>query len=85
MNNLYVITGPAVVGKSTISYEIGRRLEKLVYFRNTLVRRNYFSNYLNIKENKSFLIKFYENLLLENNNKLHSRDLIIEKLFDKNN
>lgn len=29
MNYLYVITGPAVVGKSTISYEIGRRLEKL--------------------------------------------------------
>ena len=30
MNKLYVITGPAGVGKSTISYEIGKRLEKSV-------------------------------------------------------
>ena len=28
MNKLYIITGPAGVGKSTISYEIGKRLEK---------------------------------------------------------
>ncbi len=33
--------------------------DKSVYFRNALVR----SNYLNIKEEKSYLIKFYENLL----------------------
>lgn len=30
MNKLYVITGPAGVGKSTVSYEIGRNLEKSV-------------------------------------------------------
>ena len=30
MNKLYIITGPAGVGKSTISYEIGKRLEKSV-------------------------------------------------------
>lgn len=30
MNKLYVITGPAGVGKSTISYEIGKRLNKSV-------------------------------------------------------
>lgn len=30
MNKLYVITGPAGVGKSTVSYEIGKKLEKSV-------------------------------------------------------
>ena len=38
--------------------------DKSVYFRNALVRSNYFNNYLNIKEDKSYLVKFYENLLL---------------------
>ena len=55
--------------------------EKSVYYRNTLVR----SNYLNIKQDNSFLIKFYENLLLGKNNNLHSRDLIVEELFNKEN
>ena len=55
--------------------------DKSVYYRNALVR----SNYLNIKEDNSFLIKFYENLLLGKNNNLHSRDLIVEKLFNKEN
>ena len=59
--------------------------EKSVYFRNALVRSNYFNNYLNIKEDNSFLIKFYENLLLGKNNNLHSRDLIAEELFNKGN
>ena len=40
---------------------------------------------LNIKEEKSFLIKFYENLLLGKNNNLHSKDLIVEELFNKEN
>lgn len=30
MNKLYIITGPAGVGKSTISYEIGKKLAKSV-------------------------------------------------------
>ena len=30
MNKLYIITGPAGVGKSTISYEVGKRLKKSV-------------------------------------------------------
>ena len=47
--------------------------------RNALVRSNYFNNYLNIKQDNSFLIKFYENLLLGKNNNLHSRNLIIEE------
>ena len=54
---------------------------KSVYFRNALVRSNYFNNYLNIKEDKSYLIKFYENLLLGKNNNLHSEDLIVKELF----
>lgn len=57
--------------------------EKSVYFRNALVRSNYFNNYLNIKEDNSYLIKFYENLLLGKNNNLHSKDLIVEELFDE--
>ena len=54
---------------------------KTSYFRNSLVRSNYFNNYLNIKEDKSYLIKFYENLLLGKNNNLHSEDLIVKELF----
>ena len=57
--------------------------EKSVYYRNAMVRSNYFNNYLNIKQDNSFLIKFYENLLLGKNNNLHSRDLIVEELFKK--
>ena len=44
-------------------------------------RINYFNNDLNIKEDKSYLIKFYENLLLGKNNNLHSEDLIVKELF----
>ena len=58
---------------------------KSVYYRNELVRSNYFNNYLNIKEDNSFLIKFYENLLLGKNNNLYSKDLIVEELFNKEN
>ena len=54
---------------------------KSSYFRDSLVRSNYFNNYLNIREDKSNLIKFYENLLLNKNNNLHSEDLIIKELF----
>ena len=57
--------------------------EKSVYFRNALVRSNYFNNYLNIKEDNSYLIRFYENLLLGKNNNLHSKDLIVKELFSE--
>ena len=57
--------------------------DKSIYFRNALVRSNYFNNSLNIKQDNSFLIKFYENLLLGKNNNLHSKDLIVEELFNK--
>ena len=71
----------------SLGYNVDNTLfkDKSVYFRNALVRSNYFNNYLNIKEDNSFLIKFYENLLLSKNNNLHSRDLIVEKLFNKEN
>ncbi len=59
--------------------------DKSVYYRNALVRSNYFNNDLNIKEDNSFLIKFYENLLLGKNNNLHSRDLIVKELFNQDN
>lgn len=55
--------------------------DKSIYFRNALVRSNYFNNKLNIKEDISYLIKFYENLLLGKNNNLHSKDLIVKELF----
>ena len=57
--------------------------DKSVYFRNALVRSNYFNNYLNIKEDNSFLIRFYENLLLGKNNNLHSKDLIVKEFFSE--
>ena len=66
-----------------LRYNVNNTLfkDKSVYFRNALVRSNYFNNYLNIKENKTYLIKFYENLLLSKNNNLHSEDLIVKELF----
>lgn len=68
----------------SLNYNVNNELfkEKSVYFRNALVRSNYFNNYLNINKDKSFLIKFYENLLLNKNNNLQSRDLMIKELFE---
>lgn len=70
----------------SLGYSVDNNLfkDKSVYFRNALVRSNYFNNYLNIKEDNSYLVKFYENLLLGKNNNLHSKDLIVKELFDKN-
>ena len=67
----------------SLGYNVDNLLfkDKSVYFRNALVRSNYFNNQLNIKEDKSYLIKFYENLLLGKNNNLHSEDLIVKELF----
>lgn len=69
----------------SLGYNVDNSLfkDKSVYFRNALVRSNYFNNYLDIKEDDSYLIKFYENLLLGKNNNLHSRDLIVKELFDE--
>lgn len=70
---------------TSLGYNVDNSLfkNKSVYFRNALVRSNYHNNDLKIKEDNSFLVKFYENLLLGKNNNLHSKDLIVEKLFDE--
>ena len=67
----------------SLGYNVDNSLfkDKSIYFRNALVRSNYFNDKLNIKENNSYLIKFYENLLLGKNNNLHSEDLIVKELF----
>ena len=67
----------------SLGYNVDNSLfkDKSVYFRNALARSNYFNNDLNIKEDKTYLIKFYENLLLGKNNNLHSEDLIVKELF----
>ena len=67
----------------SLGYNVDNSLfkDKSIYFRNSLVRSNYFNNKLNIKEDNSYLIKFYENLLLGKNNNLHSEDLIVKELF----
>lgn len=68
-----------------LGYNVDNTLfkEKSVYFRNSLVRSNYFNNELGVKEDNSYLIKFYENLLLGKNNNLHSEDLIVKELSKK--
>ena len=68
-----------------LGYNVDNTLfkDKSVYYRNALVRSNYYNNYLKIKEDKQYLIKFYENLLLGKNNNLQSKDLIVEELFRK--
>ncbi len=68
----------------SLGYNVDNSLfkDKSVYFRNALVRSNYFNNYLKIKEDSSYLVKFYENLLLGKNNNLHSEDLIVKELFE---
>ena len=69
----------------SLGYNVDNTLfkEKSVYFRSALVRSNYFNNELGVKEDRNYLIKFYENLLLGKNNNLRSNDLIVQELFDK--
>lgn len=55
---------------------------KSCYFRNALVRSNYFNRDMNIKENINYLVKFYENVIFKKKNKLLLRDLYIKELFD---
>ena len=67
----------------SIGYNVDNSLfkDKSIYFRNALVRSNYFDNKLGIKEYKRFLINFYENLLLGKNNNLQSKDMIVKECF----
>ena len=67
----------------SLGYHVDNSLfkDKSIYFRNALVRSNYFDNKLGIKEDKRFLINFYENLLLGKNNNLQSKDMIVKECF----
>jgi len=69
----------------SLGYNVDNTLfkDKSIYYRNALVRSNYFNNELDIKEDNSYLIKFYENLLLGKNNNLRSEDLIVKELSRK--
>jgi len=69
----------------SLGYNVDNTLfkDKSIYYRNALVRSNYFNNELDIKEDNSYLIKFYENLLLGKNNNLRSEDLIVNELSRK--
>lgn len=66
----------------SLGYQVDNTLfkDKSVYFRNALVRSNYFNNEKNVREDNSYLVKFYENLLLGKNNNLQSKDLIVNGL-----
>ena len=59
--------------------------DKSIYFRNALVRSNYYNKDLKIESTQDYLIKFFENLLLSKNNILNSRDLIVNRLIEKEN
>ena len=67
----------------SLGYQVDNTLfkDKSVYFRNALVRSNYFNNEKNVRDDNRYLIKFYENLLLGKNNNLQSKDLIVKELF----
>ena len=69
---------------TSLGYNVDYTLfkNKSLYYRNALVRSNYFNNKLDIKEDNSYLIKFYENLLFGKNNKLCLEDMIVGRLFD---
>lgn len=49
------------------------------YFRNALVRANYINYSKDVKDDKKYLIMFFENLLLGKNNKLDNNELKISK------
>ena len=54
------------------------------YFRNALVRANYRNPQKGIQPDKSFLVKFFRNLLLGENNELKNRYMLIGHKDDEN-
>ena len=54
------------------------------YFRNALVRANYSNPQKGIQPDKSFLVKFFRNLLLGENNELKNRYMLIGYKDDEN-
>lgn len=65
----------------SIGFDVNNDLFKdnSLYFRNALVRANYTNYAKGIKETKEYLIMFFENLLLNKNNKLDNDELNVEK------
>lgn len=70
-----------------LEYNIDKTLFKdnSLYYRSALVRSNYFNDSLNIRENNSFLIKFYEMLIFGKNNNLRLEELVLEESNAKEN
>ena len=54
------------------------------YFSNALVRANYSNPQKGIQQDKSFLVKFFRNLLLGENNELKNRYMLIGYKDDEN-
>ena len=54
------------------------------YFSNALVRANYSNHKKGIQQDKSFLVKFFRNLLLGENNELKNRYMLIGYKDDEN-
>ena len=63
-----------------MGFDINNELfkEKALYFRDALVRANYTNYSKGIKETNKYLIMFFENLLLNENNNLNNDDLKID-------
>lgn len=63
----------------SLGYSVNNTLfkENSTFYRNALVRSCYVNRELNISSDSSFLLKFYENLLLGKNNEMNSKDLVI--------
>ena len=51
------------------------------YFRNALVRANYYNRSLNVDPNEVYLKKFFVNLLYNGNYELSNKDLIVKECF----
>ncbi len=64
----------------SMGFDINNELfkEKALYFRDALVRANYTNYSKGIKETNKYLIMFFENLLLNENNNLNNDDLKID-------
>lgn len=57
--------------------------EHSLYFRNALVRANY-SNYAKkVYATNEYLIRFFENRLMNKQHVLNNRDLIVKELFEE--
>lgn len=67
---------------NTLGYTVNNDLfkENSEYFRNALVRANYANSSLEIKEENSYLVCFFDNLLRGKSHPLDSKNLVIKEL-----